>query len=374
MNDEDKMGTTWSVVHRNDGSIECVYSTLDRCDFLCRQSKLEKWKEDDRTAYTSMELIYNFNDIHCERRASKSRGHEEKGDIDHKKTSALDGVKYKPGAYPFHKKAKKKNENTVNNGQKYKLNLPKRPKYPNLPREPITEYEKKSEKIKEPRTHAMRLDILDKRSKNKYHSEWLEKRKCVTGTYILPIGDGKFYNGYYVVEKRDWYYDIDGRPARIIYDTMNGPFPQWRSYLYWYWNIGGGNVELDAKDDPGFNSDGSRVRGGYENSDWELSENESCSGSEIALSYHSSDDSKDVGYDVTLEDKEDLDVSDEDDRGKEEDDEEDTIILDTSEMVMSSCDDEVLGHDTQSSQEDEVFCRKRRKKDRVIFESDSEED
>lgn len=140
---------------------------------------------------------------------------------------------------------------------------------------PTSEWEIKREKIQDVTSYALRHGLYDMeiRKRSEYFERWQELRKeykkqgvhtwyhgggfHLDGPYIGPtllhIGDGRFYNGYYEIEKRDWYSSnmepiklskIDYRPYRVVTTYFGKEFPHWADFWKWYWDETPGPLSL----------------------------------------------------------------------------------------------------------------------------------
>ena len=140
---------------------------------------------------------------------------------------------------------------------------------------PTSEWEIKREKIQDATSYALRHGLYDMeiRKRSEYFERWQQlvteyKKQGVNtryhgggfflnGPYIGPtllhIGDGRFYNGYYTIEKRDWYstnlepiklMKIDYRPYRVVTTYFGKEFPHWADFWMWYWDETPGPLSL----------------------------------------------------------------------------------------------------------------------------------
>ena len=335
LNDETKMGTAWSIDHRPDGSTVCIFVAVSDKEFERFKNQVEKWKGDDRLAYSRVEYIDNREIIMSDEEddamlascieqenhnvfcpsfsAEKKRAFygdvetvEEIGDYV-EEWNSLKKLKYNAEAHPLrfsesNQKAKKrhyankrreakkkkgdnqsKSSNDLKESVETKVVHQTRSKYRDLPPEPKGEYGKKCEKIFYPIIYAKRHDIYEKHKKHKYFRQWKDANSLVLikpisngfdhydlSSKMLPVGDGNFFNGWYVVEKRDLYYDRDGdgMPHRLVRYWGWAPvainkypgcedtaFPEWKHYLPWYYR-GGGEGYFELCRDPAYSSDG----------------------------------------------------------------------------------------------------------------------
>ena len=344
INDASKMGGAWSIDHREDGTTACVFVAVSDEEFEEVKNRVESWKLKDRLAYSRAEYIDNRKIVtHSKGGTWKAKAGPDDadqnsstavipmankralwGDIENVKEIGdhvqplnslkelkhdLEGhpLKFHPSEYKAKKRyydnkkreAKKKesaykNEEIDDSKIVVAVKRARRPKYPNLPPEPESDFMKKCEKIFQPTIYAKRHDLYDKREKGKYHAEWEAAKdrlwrpisngleKSNSGIKFMPLGDGSFYNGYYTIDKRDFYHDWgDGEPMRIVRywgcidpryrdDDRHYSFPEWNMYYNWYWysGVGGGCAGLHLDRDPGYDSDGCTIPGAYDNSDF----------------------------------------------------------------------------------------------------------
>jgi len=224
-------------------------------------------------------------------------------------------------------------------------------KFPGLPDEPELECDRKLEKIMEPQTYSKRINKFDleTRKRNIYWDRWIVIRDDVYPKgeeKWLAIGDGRLYNGYYVLNRRDFYMKDEEGVYRVIQwvgETFlpdfprDQPFPQWADYYEWYYNDTCNCQELD---NPGYDSEDNTVPGAYVGSDWSL---RSESSSEF--------DQKSVDRMILKYDNE---------RPYDSDDDSESGV-DENEVKQSD-----------SSDDSEIRCVRRTGKRRLVLESDSD--
>lgn len=152
-------------------------------------------------------------------------------------------------------------------------------KYIGLTDEPTNKWDRKLEKIANPRMYAMRIDKFDieKRKKNVYYDRWVQLRdeKSPRGVEkLLAIGGGRLFNGYYVLKRHDFYFlDKGGKNGpellRMVPYLDGEEFPKFDRYYFWYHNC----IYNDTKD-PWVDRDGNYKENAYVGSDWVDSESD----------------------------------------------------------------------------------------------------
>ena len=331
LQDETKMGEAWSFYERPDGTFGCLYVATSDEEFQDAKDRVERWKKNDRIAYSRAEFVDNRKKLldvgkYCGdvKTLGKSSGTglggakngvakppaikfygdrenvEQVGDYVEPENSLL-RLKYQKDAWPSNfgshkKKGKKRYYTKMSSGTSTKQE--RKQKYRNLPPEPTDEYSIKAEKVFRPSIYAKRHDLYDKRQKSKYYQKWLEASDFIFTVPIsnglteysrekmFPIGEGKYFNGYYVLEKRDFYCHMktedDENPCKVVRYWGWAPgfikefpgcedltFPTWENYLRWYWRDDGVAFWEFGKD-PARSSDNEELLypGEYEMSDF----------------------------------------------------------------------------------------------------------
>lgn len=209
----------------------------------------------------------------------KSKKKNESWGEKEKPTLGASGIlKYKPNAYPKNQWSKKcrkiDNESEmVRVDQSDSKEVKKSPKfvkkYHGLPEAPVEEYSIKYEKLHYPANILKRAGTYEAHLKLKTvcksYKKWVRE-----GCGLLAIGHGKFFNGYLILFPRDFYYDIDGRPVRMLHQYNDTPFPHWKKYYHWYWSEHGHEI----KNLPACDSDNNFKKEAYDMSDWKSSSDE----------------------------------------------------------------------------------------------------
>lgn len=136
-----------------------------------------------------------------------------------------------------------------------------------LPPPPTNEFEQKLERLTFPGIVATRdldldlgkefarwfssVDLGEGRSIDPLTDEWMAYCRKYGGT-LLPVGNGAFFNGYFRLEKRDFY-----RKNKILgwVPILKRDFPSWENYGDWYWE----RADLAGLSDDRYDSDGNTL-------------------------------------------------------------------------------------------------------------------
>lgn len=313
MSDTKKMGAEWSVTYLVCGRPQAtfIHDLRDKCDrMLCQ---LIQWKQTDPSAYST--LLSNGEPVDVGLPATNTKRKKGSNDTNSLLGWVITARKDSTLTSATQNKPSRKKHGKVNTGKPVKItehfgvdyderierasskkngsmNLsetealhkrrnkrikPTKPPGYVLENVPVTEYQIKWEKIQDVTSYALRHGLYDLeiRKRNKHYDRWEQLVKTYRelgintrymGTremgFILPTehyvgppllhtGDGQFYNGYYIIEKRDWYTTnpepvkltkMDYRPDRIVKIYFGRDFPQWPDYWPWYWDDSPGSA------------------------------------------------------------------------------------------------------------------------------------
>ena len=421
MNDRQRMGLSWDIDVRDDGTMTCTYVGLSEDDLWEMAHKMVAWKSDNRTAYTEMKMYEvcdgDEKEIRYVARAENDRQLLENADRmivstmhRHEGAGDLSRIAYKKNAWPIHKtksvwlkqnkhrqdgRSHQKNSliregsdvdslgcvgdidldcGIGSEGDSEAISCPpvgskdmkpkayKGRKYFGLPDAPTSEFGAKEEKIVNPVAYAQRNGLyeLNIREKSLHYSKW----KKFGG--FMAIGDGKVYNGYFVLERRDFYTDYEGEPVRVIDIWEGSPFPKWHQYYYWYHNC-----IWNFMKNPGYDSDGNTVPGAYDSigSDWLASSSEDdMDGLQPWEGVNNGDFSSTSGSDSYSDKKYDLQANANDG----DDSREMSGGAKMSDEGVDPPDEEVNGNEEDNSSDEEVNDRRCVKRRRVILDDDSD--
>ena len=329
------MGDSWALDTFNDGVMTAIYVAPEYNDFVVMVDKMKHWKESDRIAYSSMDIVQGKG---TGGKPSSLKESENEGTMigkdvyvetattgqefiqnEHGGEGGLALIRHKKNAWPVNKYKSRWYQNKLNDDQveEWEMNLSNKVKrlkagsptlddttenvlyrmhqeenakqersraeadrVRQIPPMPDNEYDLKVERVYHPMTVALRgghgCDDGGSCRSHPLHKKWSEHCRKY-GVEMLPIGGGEFFNGYFVIGKKDFFFRNQecGPHYREWRPITCGLTGVWSNYEDWYWTRA---IHADLDDDR-FDSDGNTVHAGDDDDEASL-----VSGDSVSLS------------------------------------------------------------------------------------------